>query len=425
MGRPRASRFHPCRIQPLAAFWVVGVGALSALSACSSPPRAASVIHTKTGTSPFKGDAAAVVAAKKARALTSTWDDFELLGVQIPSTARPGASVAVTLWWKVTDDVTEAPKVFVHGRMPAATLNSTQGDHALVGVKGAPSWNPGDILEDAFTLRIPRSYDVEELEVLAGLYSGKNRFEVESGPHEKDDRVVVGVIKIEGGRASLPTMKAEKVRAGEKMAIDGVLDEAVWARTERVGPFIRHDGKTNLKRKTWARIAWDDKNVYVGFECDDEDAHTPYTKRDDPLYNSEAVEIFIDADGDRDEYVELQAAPNDLRFDAAFKGGARKNFDTSYDVNYEVKARVNGTVNDNSDKDEGWVSEWRIPIAELRDVVTPVAVGVEWKINLFRLERIRRGEKVVRNEASAWSSPMSGDFHNLRRFGTLRFVATP
>ena len=67
------------------------------------------------------------------------------------------------------------------------------------------------------------------------------------------------------------------------------------------------------------------------------------------------------------------------------------------------------------------MSEWRIPIGELKDIPAPPAPGATWKINLFRLDRIRRGDKVIKNEASAWSTPLSGDFHNLDRFGTLQF----
>ena len=51
-------------------------------------------------------------------------------------------------------------------------------------------------------------------------------------------------------------------------------------------------------------------------------------------------------------------------------------------------------------------------------------VGAIWKVNLFRLERIRDGAKtrVIKNEASAWSSPLSGDFHNLDRFASITFI---
>ena len=389
---------------------------------CSGRPAVPNVLHTPSGVEPFQDDVVNFVRSRGARAQSSTWDGFALVGAKADARAKPGDLVTLTLYWRVLDDVTtRPPTVFVHARELGASRTVTQADHAMLGQKETPPWHEGDIVEDSIDFKVPANFAVDTLEVLAGLYEGNTRFKVESGPHEKDDRVVVATIAIEGGQAALPTLTAPKLRPTETATIDGVLYEPFWGRAERVGPFIRHDGRTNLKRPTYARLAWDQEHLYIAFECDDEDAFTPYEKRDDPLYNSEAVEIFIDADGDRDEYVELQAAPNDLQFDAAFKGGARKNFDTDYNADYVVKTKVNGTVNNGSDRDQGWVSEWSIKIASLKDIPAKVTVGTEWKINLFRLERIRRGDKIVANEASAWSSPLSGDFHNLVRFGTLRF----
>jgi hypothetical protein len=170
-------------------------------------------------------------------------------------------------------------------------------------------------------------------------------------------------------------------------------------------------------------MLWSEGALHVAFLAEDPDVFTPYTKHDDPLYESEAVEIFIDADGDRDVYVELQSAPNDVTFDAAFAGGRRKNMETSWDAGHEVKTVVDGTFGNGADEDRGFVSEWRVPVEKLRDVPPgePKA-GAQWRINLFRLERIRKGEKITKSEASAWSSPLSGDFHNLDRFGLIRFV---
>lgn len=378
-------------------------------------------LHSPTGAQKVSGGVVNVVRSQGARAMESAWDAFELVGAKNDATAKPGGLVTLTLYFKVLEEAPQAPMVFVHARQPAARFNAAQADHRMLESSDSSTWKAGDLIEDSVDIRVPKNYDVDTLEFAVGLYEGKKRFEVEKGPHEKDDRVLAGTVKIEGGAPALPTVVAAKVAPGAAMTIDGKLDEDVWKRAQRVGPFIRHDGKKRVRMKTFARLAWDEKHLYVAFECEDKDAHTPYKKRDDPLYNSEAVEIFIDADGDQDEYVELQAAPNELQFDAAFKGGSRKNFDTGYDATYVVKNHVNGTVNDNSDVDNGWVSEWKIEISSLRDIPAPPKVGAEWKINLFRLERIRKGEKVIRNEATAWSSPLSGDFHNLRRFGTLQF----
>lgn len=396
-----------------------------ALGACKPTPVAPARLVRAQGDAPLAAGQDPVAEAGAQKLQASFDGKLRLFGAKLPTEVKRGQRVEGTLFLQVLEVLSESDaadlKAFVHGHGPFAELNQTQGDHALLGGKvPLPSLLKGDVLEDRFTLVVPAHYPADVLEVKAGLYQGKRRWQVdESGAHDGDHRVKLGEVRVSDGPPALPVATANK-RKGE-IEIDGVLDEADWQGAARLGPFVSYDGRRALKNPTWARLLWDEGNLYVAFECDDQDIHTPYDKRDDPLYESEAVEIFIDADGDLDEYVELQAAPNDVHFDAAFKGGRRKGFDTSYDVDYETKARLEGTLNDDSDGDTRWVSEWRVPIDGLRDVPKKPAPGDEWRINLFRLDRLRRGGRVVSSEASAWSSPLSGDFHNIARFGTLRF----
>lgn len=361
------------------------------------------------------------IADAGAAPLAATFDGrMRLLGVKAPAEVQPGERAAFTLYFEVLDEVLTDPRVFVHGRAPGAELNQLGADHDLLGGSRPPSeWGRGDVLVDTFTVAVPRAFPSDRLELLAGLYEDKSRWRVTKGEHDGDDRVLIATVPVKGGAPSDVRMTVKKRRA--PITIDGVLDDEDWARAERAGPFVAYDGRRKIKNETFVRVLWDEENLYVAFECADDDIHTPYTKRDDPLYESEVVEVFLDADGDKDVYVELQAAPNDVHFDAAFAGGRRKNFDTKYDVSFETRAKLEGTLNDNSDVDTGWVSEWRIPLAEIKDIPAPLAAGAEWKANFFRLDRKRRGERVVGSEASAWSSPLSGDFHNLDRFGTLVF----
>jgi hypothetical protein len=396
---------------------------LIAIAACSdakAPPAKRNLV-TAEGVTPLVAGADPV-ADRGGQALSATFDGkLKLLGMQAPAQIEVGEVSRLTLLFEVIGDVHSNPKVFVHGRAPGAEVNQVGADHQpLAGKQPPTAWQRGDVLVDTFDLRVPPAFPGETIVLHAGLYEGNDRWRVTDGEHDGDNRVEIGRLKVAGGVGGPPTMIAHK-RAGE-LKIDGVLDEPAWQKAERAGPFIAYDGKRRIRNATHVRVLWDEDHLWVGFECDDVDIHTPYKERDDPLYESEAVEVFIDADGDKDEYVELQAAANDVHFDAAFKGGRRKNFDTSYNVSYETKAKLDGTFNDDSDRDKGWVSEWRIPIAELRDVPAKPSVGGEWKVNFFRLERVRRNGKVVGAEASAWSSPLSGDFHNLDRFGTLKFA---
>jgi len=354
--------------------------------------------------------------------LASFEDRFSLIGLESPTSVRPGEAIYVTARFRVEEEHVPSTrlKVFVHGLVPGGELPQLQADHPLPLRALEGPLRRGDIIVDRFRVKVPADYPADGVRLVGGLYEGKDRWKVKEGTHDGKDRVPLAEVAVEGGPPAFPTVVAKKRTA--PVVVDGVLDEPDWQSAARIGPFISYRGpRTKIRGTTYARLLWDETSLYVAFECADTDVHTPYEKRDDPIYESEAVEIFIDADGDRDEYVELQAAPNDVHFDAAFKGGRRKNFDTSYDVDYETKTVIDGTFGNGEDVDVGWVSEWRIPIAGLRDIPAPVGPGTEWKINLFRLDRMRKAGKVVGSEASAWSSPYSGDFHNLDRFGTLRF----
>jgi hypothetical protein len=221
-----------------------------------------------------------------------------------------------------------------------------------------------------------------------------------------------------------PDARADVPKRTGPIVVDGTADEKDWQGAP-VFSFASYDGRSTVTRATTARMLWDDEALYVSFDVVDPDPFTLFKKRDDPIYDSEATEIFIDADGDMDEYVELQSASDDLHFDAAFKGGARRNMNKAWDSPFQTKTKHN---------DKGYVSEWRIPIASLKDIPAgEPKVGAQWKINLFRLERVRssldplpegadvKDVKIAKHEASAWSPPLSGDFHTLERFGTITF----
>ena len=66
---------------------------------------------------------------------------------------------------------------------------------------------------------------------------------------------------------------------------------------------------------TEAKLLWDKKNLYIGFDNTDDDVWSDLTKRDDKLWTEEADEVMIDADGNGRTYIELQVAPNGNIFD--------------------------------------------------------------------------------------------------------------
>tara|TARA_B100000683_G_scaffold272471_1_gene315738 strand:+ start:781 stop:2010 length:1230 start_codon:yes stop_codon:yes gene_type:complete len=390
---------------------------------CSPEPSAPVMMHTPTGQIPLVKGENPVKNIKGSLLEAQIGEFLELKGSKTPTEISAGESAEVVLIWQITNHKKlKGKKVFVHGMAPGAEQNQVSADHALPAAKKShPKIQNGDYIEDRFTIKVPAFFVGDSLQLYTGIYTGKKRFPVSpKSAHDGKNRIPFATLKVGGAKTSLPTAQIPK--ANGAVTIDGKLDEPAWENAISLTPFILYHGKSAAKQQTHVKATWTSDFLYLAFESLDKDIHTPYTKRDDPIYESEAVEIFIDADGDQDDYVELQAAPNEVQFDASFKGGRRKNFNTGYNSSYLVKNTVEGTLNKAGDQDVKWISEWQIPVKDLVDADKQIKAGAKWRVNLFRLDRIRRNGKVVRSEASAWSSPLSGDFHNIARMGTFEFV---
>jgi len=174
-------------------------------------------------------------------------------------------------------------------------------------------------------------------------------------------------------------------------------------------------------RSTLARLAWDEEALYVAFEATDPEISERFDARDAPIYEHEAVELFLMPRRDGPllgPYYEFQASPGGVRFDAAFVG-PRRGMDRSFDPPFQVGTQIDGTP-DGQPGDRKWISEWRIPWAGLHGGPSP-RVGEVWKGNLFRIDR-SRGRP---DDYQAWSAPLAGDFHRTKRFGFLEFVDRP
>lgn len=419
-------RCRPLAAHPGVLVVTIAVSASLALGACRGEPVKPTHVLDETGERVELREPRRWAAVLDAVLEGPAGGRLRLVGADVPKSATRGARVPMTLAFVVEGEhAGTEPRVFVHGSAPGAEVNQAGADHDPLRGRVKPvEWRRGDLLVDRFELVVPRGLGVDTLVVYAGLYEraagepargGKDadRWRVSpASAHDGRHRVEIGRIHVEG--APRLDVQADVTKRRGPIVVDGVLDEPDWQRAARL-PFQPYDGKSTIERETWARLLWDDEHLWVAFEGEDPDVFTPYANNDDPLYDSEAVEVFIDADGDKDVYVELQAAPaKDLRFDAAFAGGRRKNMDRAWNASYETKSVVTPT---------GFVSEWKIPVRSLKDIPAgEPRPGASWKVNLFRLERVRSGERVMRTEASAWSPPLSGDFHNLDRFGAIRFV---
>lgn len=348
----------------------------------------------------------------------ATWANGALhyLGSNVePQSPKPGQPVRVTHFFKATGPLPEGWKFFTH--LVDATTGQMLGnaDHDIQnGAAPLEKWPAGKIIPDEVGLQMPNYPN--PIQFLMGFWRGEERLAVDD-PAQHDGQFRVRGPKLEGPTEKLPEYRAS--RAAKPPTIDGKLDDAVWKSAQAAQLVMSFDGKPTTV-KTVARLAWDDTNLYVAFDCEDKDAWGSLRNKDDAIYNEDVAEIFIDADGDGETYNELQVSPHNVNFDASFTArrvdlpGAMK-----WESGMKTAVQVRGTLDDDSDKDDGWSAEMQIPIANLTSVPrVPPQAGDKWRFNLYRLEHHVRRKDI---EGQAFSPLFMGDFHHLPRFGWLIF----
>jgi hypothetical protein len=327
----------------------------------------------------------------------------------VPLSNQPGEPLRVTHVFLPQRTLPAGYKLFVHLVDAATGQMVANDDHPLA----APleSWPLGKAFEDTQDIVLPPG--VSSARLLLGFWQGDERLPVDQPSAQDGQNRMVGPV-LENHSAPLPEYHV--VRARPAPVIDGILDDAAWKRAAPVTLVNSLDGSPGRVRTT-ARLLWDDKYLYVSFDCEDPDVWSTFTKRDEPLYTQEVVEVFIDADGDGRTYNEIEVNAANVLFDAYYPE-RRQGMDLSWDSEALTAVTVQGTLNDASDKDEGWRVEMRIPIEKLAAVPhVPPRPGDRWRFNLYRLEH--HGRRDI--EGQAFSPPRVGDFHALNRFAWLVF----
>jgi hypothetical protein len=213
-------------------------------------------------------------------------------------------------------------------------------------------------------------------------------------------------------RDDLPEWRVPRLPAPARS--EGPLADLPWSALPPLPPFLLSDGSGEALQPTTARLAWDDAALYARFDCQDRDAWGTFTRRDEPLYEEEVVELFL-APGEATpaRYAELEVSPRGTLFDAWVEtsDGRRDTLrvDTGWDcAGLRWEAGSTGVRED-------WWAALAIP---WRALVPPGPPPRAWRANLYRIERPRDGAPP---EHSAWSPTLAvpPDFHRPERFGRL------
>lgn len=160
--------------------------------------------------------------------------------------------------------------------------------------------------------------------------------------------------------------------------------EEVWLAAERL-EFGPHEYRTSF------RALWSESGLYLRFDVIDPAPWHTMTRRDDPIWEEEVVEIFLDLDGSGTHYAEVELSPANVVCDVRMiRGVPDKEMDLSYDLE-GLTSRVHPL--ERGGEIVGWTGVLFLPWAGFRPLPSAGSVSLppqpqdRWKFNAYRIER--------------------------------------
>src|SRR5262245_14094530 len=97
-------------------------------------------------------------------------------------------------------------------------------------------------------------------------------------------------------------------RAATPPAIDGKLDDAAWRNAPWTDDFVDIEGdlRPRPRFRTRAKMLWDDHFFYVAAEMEEPHVWGTLTEHDSIIFHDNDFEVFIDPNGDNQEYYEFE-----------------------------------------------------------------------------------------------------------------------
>jgi hypothetical protein len=221
--------------------------------------------------------------------------------------------------------------------------------------------------------------------------------------------------------AQTPIPRYEVKRATAGITVDGKLDEPAW--TNASAPLTLQflwENQTGTKQKTYARVVWNAQALYLGYEVEDTDINARYLQRDDPTFQDDAVEFFINPDPKQEVmYYGFEMNVRGVLYDY-LNYNSRTLFKRWDATGMTIATTIRGTMNERTDTDTGWTLEASIPWANFEELSRrPPVAGTVWKANFNRWDGVAPARRM-----SIWSDPENTTSwpHVPSRFGELLFV---
>ncbi|MBA3457255.1 MAG: hypothetical protein H0T42_29505 [Deltaproteobacteria bacterium] len=337
--------------------------------------------------------------------------------------AVPGQAFKITHYWKVVTPIGPGWEVFSNVRgEPTKPDFMNLPPTEMQRAHGPATWAAGEIIEDEQEIFLRPDWRSMYVTVHVGLIEvgahGVGDRMAASGPNVKDRAVIARRIEIDLAKAPPPPGTVHVPYAQGPIAIDGVPSDQGWAGIGSSPEWVTAEGSPEPVGKASGKLTWDDQHLYVYVTVTDSDVFSEFQNQDDPLWKQDCVELFIDADGNRRGYVELQVSPNNVTFDSWFPGGRAAKGDEEWDSGMITAVKLN--------PGQGWDVEIAIPWAAVKgredamSVRLPPQVGDRWRLNVVRVDKKKQG--TGNPTASSWNRISYQDWHGLEKLLTVVFA---
>ena len=194
-----------------------------------------------------------------------------------------------------------------------------------------------------------------------------------------------------------------------------------WEAIPSLPPFQLADASGPALQQTRVRVAWDDEALHVRFDCEDRDAWGTFERRDDPIYEEEAVEVFLAAGtADPADYFEFEVSPRGVLWEGRIQNPTSQRADRVTDTSWDCPG-IRWAAGRGASREDWWAAlaiPWRGVVPDGPGGPPPRL----WRANFYRIERPRDGEP----EFSGWSPTFThpADFHQPARFGVLELAGS-
>jgi hypothetical protein len=190
--------------------------------------------------------------------------------------------------------------------------------------------------------------------------------------------------------------------------MENLSDEA-WHNIQAL-QLLENTSGVQPRLRTNVKAVWTSELVCFRFECEDDHIVASYKLRDEPLYEEDVVEIFIDEVGDGHHYQEYEVSPHNILFDALIENDLAGSIQINLKWNAAGIQTAVSQVSKNS-----YVYSINIPHSVFS---TAPHCGLEWRVNFYRIDDDLQGNR----HYSAWSPTGILNFHMPSHFGRFVFA---